>query len=94
MDVKSSMETASLCDWAREAAVTGQNTSFPMASKSPGLLQSPQPKEERWCHSVLTVCVQFPKGFVLNVLMVSSLFQSGQVSMSLNEQSKPRNARG
>lgn len=28
------MESASLCDWAGEAAVMGQKPSFPMASKS------------------------------------------------------------
>lgn len=94
MDVRSSVESASLCDWARQAAVMGQNTSFPMASKSPGLLQTLYPKKSDDVTAFLTICVQFPKGSVLNVLMVPGLCQSGQVSMLLNEQSKPRNAGG
>lgn len=52
------------------------------------------PKKSDDVTAFLTICVQFPKGSVLNVLMVPSLCQSGQVSMLLNEQSKPRNAGG
>lgn len=46
MDGRSSMECASLCGWAREAADLGQNTSFQMASTYMGLLHSSNQRGE------------------------------------------------
>lgn len=85
------MECASLCDWAREAADMGQNTSLQMASPYMGPAAKLSNRRRDMMSQLFSRLCEIAQGFYFYCVNGPQFVSVRHVFMSLNEQSKPRN---